>query len=339
MPMMSTLAAASNQGLGAVKQLQPPQNVALATPPTNQYPYQAITGQVVNFTYQERVNSQYDVATGRRMQISGMSVATPRGTTAFSYTGNSYGTNTNNYIYGSFLPDLDNANAGMNLRYFYGAQNNPNRLGSSSQYMTITGGGSGAVSFTATATSGTTIDLSITAPSTALDNVQVYRYNTYTGATSKIFDYTFSGYLPTTINDSGLSPATLYYYYILYHRTGKPANCWTAIVQTNATTQDAPVVTAINFPYSSQIIVDWSNSTNPPAGFTVSMGQYMDLGAGYSYVGGDSYSAGPSDRSASLNLVYPYFVGGSTEGFVSVTVTNNTTGTSGGGVAYNYFYT
>jgi hypothetical protein len=337
MPMMSTLAAASNQGLGAVKQLQPPQNVAVATPPANQYPFQAIAGQTVNFSYQERVNQQNDGATGRRMVVSGQSVATPRGLAGYSTS--VYGNNTNNYIYNNFLPDLNGINAGMNLRYFYGNNSSPNRLGNPSQYMTITGGGPGATNFTATGTSGNTIELNITAPAASVDNVQIYRYSTATGATSKIFDYTFNGYFPSSWTDYGLAPATYYYYYILYHRTASPPSSWTAIMETSGLTQDAPTITEINYFGSTDVYVYWTNSTNPSSGFNVSLAQYVDLGSGYTYVGGSSMTADPWARSAILTLTAPYYVGGSADGYVYVTVTNNNTSTSGSGAAYNYFYT
>lgn len=336
MPIMSSLAAASNQGVGAVKQTPPPVNIVVANPSANTYPFKAIAGRIVNMTYQHDLNANYDVNTVRRYVVSGFNGATNIGA-AFAPSSFFVGNNTTNF-FPNLLPALAGTYTNINLRYMYSTSASvASRIGNPSNYLTLTAGDAGASSFTATATSSSSINLSITAPSGTLNGCLIYQYNYNTGGMSLIFDYAVQGYFPTSWAVGGLTPNTSYDYYILYHYTAAATDTWSAIVITGATTPDAPVITAINFVGGSQVNIDWSNSTNPTLGFDISMALYVDLGSGYTYVGGSSTSEPGTFRSTALFLPSPYVAGGPTDGFVVVSVQNNNTGLSGSGSAYNMF--
>lgn len=335
---MSSLAAGSNQGLGAVKQTPPPINIVVTNPPANTWPFKAITGQRVYMTYTHRVAVNLDSATSRRFMVNGFQGTTLPGPSAYQPFSFTYGQGGFNVFY-PLLP-YGGPWANINLRYQYGNSGSvATRLGNPSAYLTLTSGSGGAISFTS-AMSGSYVELSMTAPGGVLDGCLIYRVNNTSGVTSLIFDYAIYGYIPSSWTDTGVSPGNDYSYFVLYHYFGSPPDTWTDLASTQIQTPDAPVVYAIDFLYGSDVYFYFTSSTSPSSGFSCSMSQYVDLGAGYEFVGGSSTYVDGWNRSGVMTLTFPYYTGGPAEGFVIIYVTNNNTGAqSPPGIAYNYFYT
>ena len=332
MPIMSALAAGSNQGLGAVKQTPPPINISVQNPNTDTFPYKAITGRQVHMQYTTRVAGLLYSPSNYRYMIGGYNAASFPGAAAYQYFQYSYNSTLPNY-FPVLLPAADGTYSNINLRMFFSDSGGiPRRVGNQSQYLTITGGGDGASLMNASAGSGV-INITWTAPTGSVNQMLLYRRLSGNQTGTLLLNTIVSSW-----SDSSYTPNAYYSYDLLYHRTGYPTDSWTQIASVSVQAPVAPVVTGITASgFALYVSWDWPNAN--PTSFTVNGTEFVSYDGGNEYVpyGLPSETVSGSARSAILYM--PIDQGGICPAFASVTViADGVTADAGFGTAYFTVY-
>lgn len=329
---MSSLAAGSNQGLGAVKQTPPPINISVQNPNTDTFPYRAVTGRQVHVQYQTRVAGVNYPPVNYRYNTGGFNAATFPGAAAYAYFSFAYGSTLQNY-FPVLLPAAEGTYSYINLRMMFTESGSiPQRVGHQSQYLTITGGGDGATSMNASAGSGV-INITWTAPTGSVDQMLLYRRLSVNQTGTLLLNA-----ITTSWSDSSYTPNAYYAYDLLYHRTGYPANNWTQIASVVVQAPVAPVVTDVTASgFALYVSWDWPNVN--PTSFTVNGTEFVSYDGGNEYVPYGLPSATVSGSARSAILYMPVDQGGSCPAFASVTViADGVTADAGYGTAYFTVY-
>lgn len=325
---MSSLAAGSNQGLGAVKQTPPPINISVQNPSANTFPYKAVTGRQVHVQYQTRVAGVNYPPFNYRYNTGGFNAATFPGAAAYAYFSFAYGSTLQNY-FPVLLPAAEGTYSYINLRMMFTESGSiPRRVGNQSQYLTITGGGDGASSMTGSQNFGSIV-LSWTAPPNSVDQMMLYRRANGNPTGTLLYNA-----ITTSYGDTSYAPNTSYVYDVLYHRTGYPTDNWTQIASVAVQSPAAPVVTDVTAGgFALYVSWDWPNAN--PTSFTVGGTEFVSFdGIEYQTYGLSDVTVSGSARSATLYL--PFDQGGSCPAYAYVGVVANGV-TADPGYGYGFF--